>query len=130
MKHWLGGMAVLAGLVWYSPALAECLTRPVTDSRGGKHSIQIVVPPAELRDYQAKGFEVTACTIKDVATFRKNMCELAKRGNEAVQNRLEQVLGIRPTRICASVTLITPKLKSEGVSRTPSSIAGDVASGQ
>jgi hypothetical protein len=121
MKNSLRAMALTAGLAWSSSASAECLSRQVTDSRGDTHSFQVMAPSREARDYQARGFEVATCSIRDAAIFRKSMCELAKKGNRSVQNRLEKALGIAPARICASAALtlgLSPEAELEA-SATP-----------
>jgi len=115
----LGAILVMtAPLNWSSPGLAQtvvanqptataqCVVRTFKDADHVDRPEKLVIPSAEANDYAALGFTPTACGTIDVATYRDQMCNLATFGNDAVQNRLAQVLGARPDKMCASAKLV------------------------
>ena len=100
-----------------------------------------MISSGEASDYAALGFTPTAGGTSDVATYRDEVCKLAAFGNDAVQNRLTQVLGARPEKMCASAKLVAasvssisdvsstdPGTPSARTSDTPSTSASDAAS--
>jgi len=115
----LGAILVMtAPLNWSSPgfaqaamanqpaATAQCVVRTFKDADNVDRPEKLVIPSAEVSDYTALGFTPAACGAIDVATYRDQICNLAKFGNDAVQNRLTQVLGARPEKMCTSAELV------------------------
>lgn len=100
--------AVFSVAAFGTPASAACLTRSVTDASGIAKPMVIVAPDGEIRAYSARGFAVTPCTLTaaQMAYERDEMCKATKLGNDAVQKRLEQVVGASPKQMCASAQAV------------------------
>ncbi|MXO57688.1 hypothetical protein [Pontixanthobacter gangjinensis] len=83
----------------------------VTESRRGQ-AFRIVVAARDVKNLEVNGFSVVDCKVADLATavrrggWRDEICELASAGNEAVQNQLERVYGVRPSILCGSAELV------------------------
>ena len=120
---------------------AQCVVRTFKDADGIDRPAKLVISSGEASDYAALGFTPTACGTIDVATYRDEVGKLAAFGNDAVQNRLTQVLGARPEKMCASAKLVAasvssisdvsstdPGTPSARTSDTPSTSASDAAS--
>ncbi len=97
---------LLFGLVGLpAPALADCVTRTFKDAGGVDRALIVPAPSAEAKDYEALGFQAASCGTIDKAASRDQLCGLTKLGNDAVQKRLEEVLGAPPAKMCASAKL-------------------------
>jgi len=109
---------MIAPLNWSSPGFAQaavanqpaatvqCVVRTFKDADNVDRPEKLVIPSAQANDYATQGFTPTACGTIDVATYRDQICNLAMFGNDAVQNRLAQILGARPDKMCASAKLV------------------------
>jgi len=88
---------------------ARCMARTTTQTEHPNWSFVVAVPPASQADFAAKGFVPASCggLGTKLAGFKADMCDLA-RGNDAVQDRTEQVLGINARKICAATKLLLP----------------------
>ena len=89
----------------------------VSEAKRGQ-AFRIVVATRDVLTLEAKGFEITDCTVADLVTadkrrsWRNYVCEMAAYGNEAVQNQFERAMGARPGVLCASAELVTGALNS------------------
>ncbi|MCP5384193.1 MAG: hypothetical protein H6919_03285 [Sphingomonadaceae bacterium] len=69
---------------------------------------------------EAKGFTRVDCTVADLvlagkrAGWRDEICELASKGNEAVQNQLERAYGERPAVLCAMAEAVAGQWERPG----------------
>jgi len=88
---------------------ARCMARATTKHDGHDWSFVVPVPSASQADFTAKGFVPAACgpMTSRLADHKRFVCEIAK-GNDAVQARTEQVLGIDARKLCAAVTALLP----------------------
>lgn len=102
MRRLIAGIVFSSGVIWYQPALAECMTRPVQDSRGAELEYTVVVMPSEVGAYQAKGYRPRDCRNVDAEEMREKICAVAALRSPGIQPRIEQALGLSAGRICAS----------------------------
>jgi hypothetical protein len=109
------GAQAAVPLVEQLPVGAQCLTRGFKDSTGADRSLTIVVPTADATRYSEKKFTAGACGQMSVAEYRARTCRLALQGNDAVQKRLEQVLGAAPRALCDAVKAVAPFPKAEAM---------------
>ena len=105
MKRHALKAVVAAGLIWCTPAAADCLARPVKDANNVERNYSVVVPSSEIAEYRAKGYAPTSCQAVDAAALQKRACEVAQIKSRGVQFRIEQVLGVSAAKICASAKL-------------------------
>lgn len=97
------------------PLGAKCMTRSHKDAQGTDHALTIVVPDAALGRFAGKGFTASPCNSMTVTEYRTRACRLAAQGNEAVQKRLEQVLGASPKELCSAVKAVAPFPRTEEI---------------
>ncbi|MFL0357590.1 hypothetical protein ACI5KX_14085 [Erythrobacter sp. GH1-10] len=94
-----------------------CMARPhdavaqVRPEQRGK-PFHILAVQGSVAGLEAKGFSIVDCAKAklgqqgQVKRYRDTICELASKGNEAVQNQLERALGERPATLCANAQVI------------------------
>lgn len=105
MNRYLLAVSTLWLMGWCAPASAECLARTYKDADGLDRPLVIAVPPGEASEYGRLGFQPASCASIDLVAYRDEVCRLPTLGNSAVQNRLEEVLGAAPLKMCASAKI-------------------------
>jgi len=88
---------------------ARCMARTTTQSEHPNWSLVVPVPADKQAEFAAKGFAPASCAGlgAELARFKAQMCDLAK-GNQAVQARTEQVMGVNARKICAAARALLP----------------------
>ncbi|MCB0072196.1 MAG: hypothetical protein KDE20_12090 [Caldilineaceae bacterium] len=104
---------------------AVCMLRPFGDvpqvpvARRGQ-PFRILTIERAASGLEAKGFTRVDCTVADLvlagkrAGWRDEICELASKGNEAVQNQLERAYGERPAVLCAMAEAVAGQWERPG----------------
>jgi hypothetical protein len=106
--------AIAQSMTFTPPTGVQCLSRPFTDASGASQTLTIYVLAAETQTYGANGFASDVCRGMSPTAYRSETCRIAQLGNDAVQNRLTQVLGARPIDLCNSAQRAVPFLASAG----------------
>ena len=88
---------------------ATCMSRTTTQTDAPNFEFVVPVPDAKVSDFTAKGFKPAPCkgVALNLAKHKAMVCDLA-RGNEVVQQRTEQVLGIDAVKMCAAAKVLLP----------------------
>lgn len=107
-----GLLALLAstvGVVSTAGHAATCMSRTTTQTDAPNFEFVVPVPDAKASDFTQRGFKAAPCKglALNLAKHKAMVCDLAL-GNEAVQKRTEQVLGIDAVKMCAVAKVLLP----------------------
>jgi hypothetical protein len=85
----------------------QCLARQTAGTKTPSFSFLAMVPSSEAADLTAKGFAPVACPGggEDLTAYKARVCKLAE-GNDAVQARTEEVLGVTATKLCGAARIL------------------------
>lgn len=113
MRRLMAMLLAVMAAAWCVPASAACLERPITDpqvvtaAKGAERSFRIVAPDSDAAEFEAKGYHPATCEKMDAAAYRDGICMAVKMGDSVVRNRLAEVFGARPEKLCAAARVAT-----------------------
>lgn len=111
MRRMIFAVAASVAFGWCAPAQADCLVKPLKSAHGTTSNFPVMAPSTEVAEYQAKGFVPVRCEDTRAAAKAVNakLCDLAAIKNQAMQKRIEEVLGMPAARLCVSTNLAEGK---------------------
>lgn len=97
------------------PPIPVCLVRSIKDAEGRDRDFPVVVTDAVSGVITGKGYAVRPCVSLGMrgARYREEICKMAAFGNEAVQNRFEQIIGVQPKELCSAAKALGPQLDAQ-----------------
>lgn len=81
----------------------QCFSRPFVDVKKSTQPFVVMAPATWSDKLKGRGFVSTACGTGDRIKVKRAMCHMSLQGNDAVQKRLEEVLGVEPKALCRAL---------------------------
>lgn len=87
-------------------AAAICVVKPITEASGKSVNLRLLLSSADAGEVLSLGFLPSACDGLDqhLPEYKAAVCKVAAFGNDAVQNRLTELLGVAPAKLCKSAS--------------------------
>lgn len=93
----------------FNAEAAVCTARSFQTSKGSTGKFYAITTDADAGILASAGFVAAPCDSSPaaIAKYQASVCKMASFGNEAVQDRFTQVLGVAPAKLCASATALS-----------------------
>lgn len=97
-----------------------CLGRMTTQQEHPSVPFRVVVPLDQLTAAVGRGFMRIDCAGREKAltSYKQLVCKMAAAGNEAVQDRLQSVIGLQPVALCEAAKKMAPEAGDDKLGAT------------